>query len=103
MENHVLHLPHQTAFLIQVTINENMIHRTIIDEGDSTYIMSLSCWKEVSSPTLNQSPNTLESFDGCDYPPFSVLPSLAITMEGKIINVEVEIVDANLSYNLLLG
>jgi hypothetical protein len=65
--------------------------------------MSVACWKEIGSPTLNQSPNTLEAFDGCDSRPFGVLPNLAITLEGKTVQVEVEIVDANLNYNLLLG
>lgn len=65
--------------------------------------MSITYWKVIGSPTLNQSPNTLEAFDGYDSWPFSVLPNLAITFEGKIVHVEVEIFDANLNYNLLLG
>lgn len=65
--------------------------------------MSIACWKEIGSPTLNQSPNNLEAFDGRNSQPFGVLPNLAITLEGKTIYVEVEIVDANLNYNLLLG
>jgi hypothetical protein len=35
--------------------------------------------------------------------PYGVLPSLSITLEGKSINVEVEVFDAPLDYNLLLG
>ena len=65
--------------------------------------MSVACWKEIGSPTLNQSPNTLEAFDGCDSRPFGVLPNLAITLGGKEMHVEVETFDANLNYNLLLG
>lgn len=59
LENHIPHLPHYIAFLIQVIINEKTIPRTIIDEGASTCIMSISYWKEIGSPTLNHSPNTL--------------------------------------------
>lgn len=66
LENHVSQLPHQISFLIQVIINEKNIHRTIINEGASTCIMLVACWKVISSPTLNQSPNTLEAFDDCD-------------------------------------
>jgi len=65
--------------------------------------MSTSCWKAIGSPTLNQSLNILEAFDVHDSRPFDVLPNLAITMEGKTMQVEVEIVDANLNYNLLLS
>jgi len=75
---------------------------TIIDEGASTFIISTTCWKEISSPTLNQSPNTSEAFDGCDLKPFSVLPNLSITLDSKTIHIEVDIIDANLNYNLLL-
>lgn len=66
MENHVPCLPYHIAFLIKVIINENTIHRIVIDKGDSTYIMSVYFWKEIGSPTLNQSPNALEAFDGRD-------------------------------------
>jgi len=59
LENHVPHLPHQIAFWIQVIIKGNMIHRTIIDEGSSTCIMYVSCWKTIGPPPLNYSPNTL--------------------------------------------
>ena len=65
--------------------------------------MSTICWKTIGSPTLNQFLNTLEAFDGHDLQPFGVLPNLSITLEGKKVQVEVKIVDANLNYNLLLG
>jgi len=66
LENHDTHLPHQIAFLIQVSINEKTIQRIVIDEGVSMCIMSIACWKAIGSPTLNRSPNALEAFDGCD-------------------------------------
>ena len=94
LENHVPHLPHHISFLIQIIINEKTIHRTIIDEGASTYVMSITCWKAICSPTLNQSLNTLEDFDGHDSRPFGVLPNLPITLDSKTVQVEVDIVDA---------
>jgi len=36
-------LPAQLAFLIQVKALNKTVHRTIIDEGASTCIMSMSC------------------------------------------------------------
>lgn len=65
--------------------------------------MSTSCWKAIGSPSLSQSSNTLEAFDGRDSRLFGILPCLPITLEGKLVNVEVEIIDTNLTYNLLLG
>jgi len=103
LENHVPRLPHQIAFLILVIINEKTIHQTVIDEGAPTYIMSTACWKAIGSLASNQSLNTLEAFDGHDSQPFDILPNLAITLEGKTMQVKVEIVDTNLNYNLLLS
>jgi hypothetical protein len=83
LENHVPRLPHQIAFLIQVIIKGKTIHQTVIDEGASTCIMSVSCWKAIGSPPLNQSPNTLEAFDGRGSRPYGILTNFPITLEGK--------------------
>jgi hypothetical protein len=65
--------------------------------------MSLACWKAIGSPSLNESQNTLKAFNGSGFKPYGVLPSLPITLEGKTVQVEVEVFDAPLDYNLLLG
>jgi hypothetical protein len=52
---------------------------------------------------LNESHNTLKAFNGSGFKPYGVLPSLPITLEGKTVQVEVEVFDAPLDYNLLLG
>lgn len=46
-------LPAQLAFLIQVKSLNKTIHQKIIDEGASTCIMLMSCWKTVGSPPLS--------------------------------------------------
>ena len=103
LEGYTPRLPHQIAFLIQVIINGKTIHRTVIDEGASTCIMSVACWKAIGSPKLSQSPTTLEAFDGRESRPYGILQRLPISLEGKTVELEVEVVDANLTYNLLLG
>jgi hypothetical protein len=45
----------------------------------------------------------LKSFNGTGYKPYGVLPALSIALEGKSVIVEVELFDAPLDYNLLLG
>jgi len=45
----------------------------------------------------------LKAFNGSGFKPYGVLPSLSITFEGKSVNVEVEVFDAPLDYNVLLG
>jgi hypothetical protein len=103
LEDHIPRLPPQLVFQIQVIVSDKNICRTIIDEGASTCVMSLACWKAIGSPSLNESQNTLKAFNGSGFKPYSVLPSLPITLEGKTVQVEVEVFDAPLDYNLLLG
>jgi len=59
LENHIPHLPHHIIFFIQVIIKGKMIHQVFINEGASTYIMYVLCWKAIDSPSLNHSSNTL--------------------------------------------
>jgi hypothetical protein len=65
--------------------------------------MSIACWKSIVSLPLTESHNTLKAFNGSRFKPYGVLPSLPITLEGKMVNVEVKVFDAPLDYNLLLG
>jgi hypothetical protein len=45
----------------------------------------------------------LRAFNGSGFKPYGVLPSLPITLGGKTVQVEVEVFDTPLDYNLLLG
>jgi hypothetical protein len=103
LEDHIPRLPPQLAFQIQVIVSDKNICRTVIDEGASTCVMSITCWKAIDSPPLTESHNMLKAFNGSGFKPYGVLPSLPITLEGKTVNVEVEVFDAPLDYNLLLG
>jgi hypothetical protein len=103
LEDHIPRLPPQLAFQIQVVVSDKNICRTVIDEGASTCVMSFSCWKAIGSPPLNESQNNLKAFNGSGFKPYSVLPLLPITLEGKTVQFEVEVFDAPLDYNLLLG
>jgi hypothetical protein len=103
LEDHIPRLPSQLAFQIQVVVSNKNICRTVIDEGASTCVMSLACWKAIGSPPLNESQNTLKALNGSGFKPYGVRPSLPITLEGKTVQVEVEVFDTPLDYNLLLG
>jgi hypothetical protein len=65
--------------------------------------MYVSYWKSIGSPPITKSHNTLNSFNGSGFKSYGVLPFLSIMLEGKSVNVEVEVFDAPLNYNLLLG
>ena len=45
----------------------------------------------------------LKAFDGHVFKPHGIVPTFPVTLGGKTVNVEVEVVDAPIDYNLLLG
>ena len=65
--------------------------------------MSLGCWKALGSPTLKPSHTISKAFDGNSFPPHGVVTAFPIELGGKIVQVDVEVVDAPIYYNLLLG
>ena len=98
-----IRLPYHVALSINVIHGEKTIGRAIVDEGASTCIMSLSCWKALESPELVPSNTLLTAFDGRSFCPHGILPGFEIKLIGKAMFVEVELIDAPLDYNLLLG
>ena len=65
--------------------------------------MSLSCWQALVSPTLISSPTVSKAFDGHIFKPHRILTALPVEISGKTITIDVEVIDAPLDYNLLLG
>lgn len=84
-------------------VRSKSIHHTIVDEGASTYIMSISCWKAIGSPQLNQLLTTLKAFDGRGFKPYRTLILLQVELASNMVLVEVEFIEGLLDYNLLLG
>jgi hypothetical protein len=64
LDNYTSRLSHQLAFQIDVVVHNQQIHQTILDEGASTCVISLACWKSLKSSALNKSPMMLHAFDG---------------------------------------
>jgi hypothetical protein len=52
---------------------------------------------------LFPSPNLLTAFDGHSFRTHGIIPSFPVQLGGKTVCIEVEVVDAQLNYNLLLG
>ena len=76
---------------------------TIIDEGASMSILSSTTWKALGSPSLLPEMRNLTGFDKGTSRPLGILPSLPITLRGKIMYLNVMVVQGPLYYNLLLG
>jgi hypothetical protein len=96
-------LPYHVAFQIHVGYSKYTIKHAVIDEGIATCVMSLICWKALGSPTLSQSLAMLTSFDGCSFLPHNIILSFLVQLGGKTVEVDVEVVDVPLDYNLILG
>ena len=64
VKNYKSRLPHKLAFQIIMKLFRKKVFRTILDEGASTSVLSLSCWKSINSLELVTSPTTLKAFDG---------------------------------------
>jgi hypothetical protein len=93
------HVPIQT----HVAYKGINIRRMVVDEGASTCVMSLSCWKGLGSPEIVPSQSMLKSFDGHVFKPHGIVPTFLVTLRDKTVTVEVEVVNAPIDYNLLLG
>ena len=65
--------------------------------------MSLSCWKALGSPERVPSNTLLTAFDGRSFHSHGILLDFEIKLAGKEVSVEVEVIDAPLDYNFLLG
>ena len=52
---------------------------------------------------LVKSLTILKAFDGRGFHPYGLMPTLSVELGGKTISIQVEVVDAPLDYNLLLG
>jgi hypothetical protein len=96
-------LPAAVAIQIPVKIRNITVHRCIIDEGASTCIMSKSVWKKLGSPELLPSAITLRAYDGRSASPEGIFQNVPIELGGKTVLIDIEVIEAPLEYNILLG
>ena len=89
VENYKSRLPHKFAFQIITKVVGKNVFRTVLDEGASTLVLSLPCWKAIGSPELVTSPMTLKSFDGRGFQPHGFIPDLLVELGGKSISIQV--------------
>ena len=76
MDDFISRLSYQLYFQLSTKDIGKMIYRSLLEEGASTSVMYLSCWRAIDSPEINRSPTTLKAFDGCGFQPYGLLPSL---------------------------
>jgi hypothetical protein len=96
-------LPAQVAFQIPVKIWNTTVYRCIIDEGASTCIMSKDIWQKIGSLELVPSTISLRAYDGRPTSPIGLCQNFPIELGGKTILIDIEVIDAQLDYNILFG
>ena len=96
-------MPSTISFQIPVSIQNLVVHRCIVDEGASTCVMSTLVWQKLGSPILQPSSTTLRAYDGHPTKAQRILPHVPITLARKTVLIDIEVINAQLDYNLLLG
>jgi hypothetical protein len=97
------HSPYHVEFQVHVGYLKYTIKYIVVDEGITTCVVSLVYWKSLGSLTHSQSLTMLTYFDGRSFHSHGILPTFPVQLGGKMVEVDVEVVDAPLDYNLLLG
>jgi hypothetical protein len=81
-------LPYHVAFQIVVAYTTKNftcnIFCMVVDEGASTCVMSLACWKAIGQPVLSPSPTLPTAFDGHLFRPHGIIPSFPVQLEGRL-------------------
>ena len=98
-----MHLPYHVALSVYFIDGGKTIGLIVFDEGASTCVMFLSYWKGFGSLELVSSNTLLTAFDRRSFHSHGILPAFEIKLAGKVVVVEVEVIDAPLDYHLLLG
>ena len=52
VENHKYRLPHQLTFQIASRVVGRKVYQTVLDEGASTSVLSIACWRCIGSPKI---------------------------------------------------
>ena len=74
VENYKPRLPHKLTFHINTKLVGNKVFRMVLDEGASTLVLSLTCWKALGSPEIFDLP-LKPLMDGVSNPMVSYQPS----------------------------
>ena len=65
--------------------------------------MSTAIWKQLKSPKLWPANITLCAWDGHSSQPLDMYHKCLVTLASKTVHVDIEVIDAPLDYNILLG
>ena len=62
-----------------------------------------ACWIAIKSPKVVPSPTLLAAFDGHSHRPHGIILAFIICVGGNVVNIKVEIIDANFGLSPSIG
>lgn len=78
------------------------VRHTNVDEGASISILSPTTWQALGSPQLVLVTQNLLNFNRTISEPLGILPKLPITMEGKIVCIDLMVFQGQLDFDFIL-
>jgi hypothetical protein len=96
-------LPSHIPFQITVQVHGRDVPQTLIDEGASASILSFVAWYALGCPQLEPVTQNLLAFNRRTSQPLGILPQFPVTLGGKIVFIDVMVVQDPLDFTLLLG
>jgi hypothetical protein len=96
-------LPSHIPFQITVQVCGRDVPQTLIDEGSSVSILSSIAWQALGCPPLAPVTQNLLAFNRRTSQPLGTLPQFPVTLGGKIVFIDVMVVQDPLDFSLLLG
>jgi hypothetical protein len=96
-------LPSHIPFQITVQVCGRDVPQTLIDEGASISILSSFAWQALGFPQLVPVTQNLLAFNRRTSQPLGTLPQFPVTLGGKIVFIDVMVVQDPLDFTLLLG
>ena len=65
--------------------------------------MSKNVWQKLGAPELKPSVITLRAYDDRPSTPVSLFQNVPVCLAGKMVHIDIEVLDTHLDYNILLG
>ena len=65
--------------------------------------MSKNVWQKLGAPELKPSVITLRAYDGWPSTPIGLFQNVPVCLAGKMVHIDIEVLDTHLDYNILLG
>ena len=95
-------LPSYVSFQITLQAYHMDIPSTLIDKGAYVSILSSTAWQALGYPQLIPVTQNMLAFNRGTSQPLGILPKFPITLGGKIVYIDMMVVQGPLDFNLIL-